>query len=45
MDKRNKRVDRVVNRSTNAKHMVFETPDSQKYMIMNTTTFDKLDGP
>lgn len=35
MDLRNKKMDRVSARTANAKHMVFQTADRQKYMIMN----------
>ena len=45
MDKRNKKTDRVATRTANAKHMVFQTSDRQKYMITNQTTLDKLDAP
>ena len=45
MDKRNRKMDKINNRTTNAKQMVFQTRDSQKYMIMNNSTLEKLDAP
>ena len=45
MDKRNRKMDKINNRTTNAKQMIFQTPDSQKFMIMNASTLEKLDAP
>ena len=45
MDRRNLKMDKVNNRTMNAKQMVFQTQDKQSFMIMNRTTLEKLDAP
>lgn len=45
MDKRNVKMERVLNRTGNAKSMVFETMDKQRFMIMNRTTLEKVEAP
>lgn len=45
MDKRNLKLQKVNNRTNNAKQIVFETRDKQRFMIMNKTTLEKLDAP
>ena len=45
MDKQNRKKDRIANRTANAKEMVFETPDARRFMIMNSSTLEKVDGP
>ena len=49
MDKRNRKMDKVNNRTANAKSMVFqvrgENMEKQQFMIMNASTLEKMDAP
>jgi len=45
MDRQNIKSAKANSRTVNAKSLVFQTRDNQRFMIMNKTTMEKLDAP